>query len=287
MNENTVMYQITETSEFMMSFVIITKENNAIIIDGGAPEDMPLLKQYIGGRHVSAWILTHAHLDHIGGFISEAGRNGLADFNPSRVYFNFPPLSLAEEGQVIDREATRRDFSESIPAFLEIYPTLQGRKTILHQGDRLQFDEVTIDVLFTWRKELLNNPMNDSSTVFRLSTPNKSVLFLGDLGPEGGDILFRESRHLLKSDMVQMAHHGQAGVGLEVYAAIMPEACIWCSNEKIFENGEAFWGPMETEELRRRGWIRMYGTALTRQWMDILGVKTHYVSKDGTNKIVL
>ena len=71
MNENTVMYQITETSAFMMSFVIITKNNNAIVIDGGRPLDMPLLKEYVGGRHISAWILTHAHEDHISGFISE------------------------------------------------------------------------------------------------------------------------------------------------------------------------------------------------------------------------
>ena len=60
-NRKTVMYQITETSEFMMSFVIITKQNNAIVIDGGRPLDMPLLKEYVGGRHISAWILTHAY----------------------------------------------------------------------------------------------------------------------------------------------------------------------------------------------------------------------------------
>ena len=66
MNEKTLLYQITETSQFMMGFVLVTKQNNVIVIDGGRPEDMPLLKEYIGGRHISAWILTHAHGDHIG-----------------------------------------------------------------------------------------------------------------------------------------------------------------------------------------------------------------------------
>ena len=65
----TLLYQLTETSQFMMSFVIITRQNNAIVIDGGRPADMPLLKQYVGGRHISAWILTHAHNDHISGFV--------------------------------------------------------------------------------------------------------------------------------------------------------------------------------------------------------------------------
>lgn len=75
-NEHTVLYQLTETSPFMMSFVVITKQNNAIIIDGGMEADMPLLKEYVGNRHVSAWILTHAHSDHIDGFVSEMRKNG-------------------------------------------------------------------------------------------------------------------------------------------------------------------------------------------------------------------
>jgi hypothetical protein len=39
----TLLYQLTETSKFMMSFVLVTKNNNVIIIDGGREEDMPLL----------------------------------------------------------------------------------------------------------------------------------------------------------------------------------------------------------------------------------------------------
>ena len=39
-----VLYQLTETSRFMMSFVLITEKDHCIVIDGGRPEDMPLLK---------------------------------------------------------------------------------------------------------------------------------------------------------------------------------------------------------------------------------------------------
>ena len=35
MNEETLLYQLTETSKFMMSFVLVTKENNVIVVDGG------------------------------------------------------------------------------------------------------------------------------------------------------------------------------------------------------------------------------------------------------------
>ena len=47
-----------------MSLVLITKEGNAVIIDGGRPEDMPLTRELVGGRPVKAWILTHPHVDH-------------------------------------------------------------------------------------------------------------------------------------------------------------------------------------------------------------------------------
>ena len=39
MNKKTRMYQITKTSRFMMRFVIVTRDNNAIVIYGGLAED--------------------------------------------------------------------------------------------------------------------------------------------------------------------------------------------------------------------------------------------------------
>jgi hypothetical protein len=111
------------------------------------------------------------------------------------------------------------------------------------------------------------------------------VLFLGDLGPDGGDILFRESRHLLKSDIVQMAHHGHMNVGMEVYAAVMPEACLWCCPEWLYNEAEVPNYLSDVEKLRKMKRIRMYGTAVTRGWMELLGVKKHYVTKDGTQCI--
>ena len=62
-----------------MSFVIVTSENNVIIIDGGRSKDMPLLKEYVGGRHISAWILTHPRHDHVSGLYGTAIARGRMD----------------------------------------------------------------------------------------------------------------------------------------------------------------------------------------------------------------
>lgn len=287
MNEKTLLYQLTETSEFMMSFVLVTKNDNVIIVDGGCPEDMPLLKQYVGGRHIAAWILTHAHVDHISGFIDEIAKNGGADFDIGTVYYNFPPYSLIDNHNVPDYNYFVRELNETLPSFLEIEPKIRHKAHIVEQGESITVDECRIDFLYTFHDGLYANLMNDSSLVFKVTTPNKTVLFMGDLGPDGGDVLFRESRHLLKSDIVQMAHHGHMNVSMEVYAEVMPEACMWCAPAWLYAEEEVPHYLSDVEKLRRMARIRMYGTAVTRKWMDILGVKTHYVTADGTNCIEL
>ncbi len=285
MNEKTLLYQITETSKYMMAFVIVTRQNNAIVIDGGRPADMPLLKQYIGGRHISAWIFTHAHDDHISGIVDELHNNGGKDFDVEAFYYNFPPYSLIEDTNVPNYKYYCEELNEMLPAFAEVESLIRDRAHIVKRGDSITVDECKIDFIYTWHKGLVSNIINDSSLVFKLTAPNKTVLFLGDLGAEGGDLLFRESRHLLKADIVQMAHHGHMNVGMEVYAEIMPEACLWCCPDWLYNEPEEPWYLADAETQFKNGRLRLYGTALTRKWMDILGVEKHYVTKDGTHEI--
>lgn len=287
MNEKTILYQLTETSDFMMSFVLVTKQNNCIVIDGGRPEDMPLLKQYVDGRHISAWILTHAHIDHISGFVDEVNKNKLADFDVEKVYYNVPSYSqLISLTDVPNLKYFRDELSE-LKLFYDIEEKIKKISHIVSQGESVLVDECKIDFIYACHEGLYSNLLNDSSLVFKITTPDKTVLFLGDLGPEGGDVLYEESRHLLKSDIVQMAHHGHMNVGMEVYAAVMPQACLWCCADWLYNEAEIPSYLADRERLRKIQRERMYGTAVTRKWMDILGVKTNYVTKDGTNKIEL
>ena len=149
MEKKTMLYQLTETSPFMMSFVLVTKENNVIIVDGGRPADMPLLKQYVAGRHISAWNLTHAHNDHISGFVDEIARNGGADFDIEKIYYNFPPYDLINNHNVLDYDYLVQELEESLPAFMEIEPKIRDKAHIVTQGESIQVDECRIDFLFS------------------------------------------------------------------------------------------------------------------------------------------
>ncbi|MBQ7400340.1 MAG: MBL fold metallo-hydrolase [Clostridia bacterium] len=279
----TVMYQICGTRFPMMSFVVVTKQNNVIVIDGGHKEDMDLLKEQIDGRHISAWIMTHAHSDHIEGFMHEVEKNGLSDFDVEKIYLHFPPLELVGKPGVPES-----DIMECIPGFYNnVLPRICDKVYVPQQGESIEIDEVKIDFIFTFHDGLYNNLMNDSSLVFKLSTPNKSVIFLGDIGPLAGDVLYYESAHLLKADMVQMAHHGWLCCGMEVYAAIEPEACLWCCSVDNYES-KVYPKIMDNKEtIKKLGWERMHLMDVTRKWMEQLGVKKHYIAGMGTNEITL
>lgn len=146
-------------------------------------------------------------------------------------------------------------------------------------------------------KQLVNADFgNNTTSVFRMTTMGQSVLFLGDAAePEGLMLKYFHDKNTensnnyfsLKSDIVQMAHHGHECVQMHVYAEILPEACMWCARDWLYAEPEVPDWMKDRERQKRMKRIRMYGVALTRKWMDLLGVKKHYVTADGTQTIPL
>ena len=266
---NTKMYVITEVSEFMMSYVILTKEGNCIIVDGGRPEDVPLLREKVKGHKIKAWFLTHPHYDHISAF-NDLIKKKDADFLPERVYYNFPTEEYIAT-------QTDDDDAESLPNFNALLPVLGDRAQIVHTGDVIEIDEVKLEVLYHFdeKYDFVHKTVNNTSIVFRVTTPNSSVLFLGDVGPEAGDILAEQGEEKLHAEYCQMAHHGHSGVDAGVYILINPRVCMWNARDWLWEEPGVLVD------------YRSYGVKRTRLWMERLGVKEHIVTKDGTAEVDL
>lgn len=274
--KKTYMYQIAQQSHTqMMSYLIVSRDGSIIIIDGGTKSDadylLNLIEKVSGCKkpHISAWFLTHAHSDHINAFL-EMFRNKSTYFSIDRIYHHFPDPHFIRENEP-NSYHTIKDFVELLPAF-------QDKITVVEKGDIVTVDNISFEVLYTTDPSFTQNAVNNSSTVIRMIAEDVSVLFLGDLGIEGGEKLIRtNSIDKIKSDIVALAHHGQSGVGFEVYEAISPSLAMWCTPLWLWENNwgskGAGTGPWRIDE--------------TRSWLDKLNVKDHIIAKDGTYKIVI
>lgn len=249
-----------------LSCVIRTKNGSLIVVDGGLPEDAEHLVQTIqadGGR-VSAWLITHPHSDHIGALTNILNMNPIP-IEIDNIYYSFLEKDTYERGENMGRMG---DLENLLAAFNNVSP--EKLHTPLIKGQEIMVDDVKITALnLPYRS--LSNTFNNSSIAYRIDINNKRILFLGDMGWDAGQNLLRKVPFSdLKADVVQMAHHGQDGVGREVYSVIRPEICLWPTPEWLWDNvkdGQVGKGPFKTLQVRK--------------WMEELGVQKNYCVKDG------
>lgn len=268
----------SQSSTQMMSF-ILKSNDHMVVIDGGNNCDADYLFSYVKklGGVVDGWFFTHPHSDHCNAF------NTLMETCPHELeirglYYSFFPMECLCDGG--DPNAPKsKDCQNAVSSIVRMNAQIKrhGLKvTPLQKGDVFVFGEMTLTVLRVVDRALeSNNLINNSSAVLRLDANGKSMIFLGDLGVEGGlQLLDTTLPELLKADAVQVAHHGQRGVGREVYEAIGAWCCFWCTPEWLWNNdvGQGFN-------------THIFKTLITRGWMNDMGVKKHYVSKDGTYRV--
>lgn len=255
-----------QTRSQMMSYILRADDGQVVVIDGGTVGDADYLAEQIkairpDGR-VSAWFLTHLHSDHVEALckIMTEKKSGLTI---DCVYFHFPPMEWFEKNCGAGEQKEAKFFYDALPSFT---------KTETPQpGQRWTFGSVTIEALNDFDPAITANRVNNTSIVYRAETPNRAILFLGDLGVEGGNRLAKIlPPEKLKADGVQTAHHGQNGVNRDFYVLVAPSLCLWCAPDWLWNNnngGGDGSGPWKTIQ--------------TRSWLDDLGVKKHYVIKDG------
>lgn len=255
----------------MMSYIIRTPNGKVIVIDGGRPGDAEYLREKIGeyGNHVDMWLITHCHDDHFCSIMEIL--KDQKDMTIEKIYYNFPSREWLNKIEPMDVNNEFIDIIESRPDLF----------FVVKQYDELEIDGINISVLndplaLTKETDTRGIGINDTSVVFRFTFPNKkTALFLGDLGLRAGDLLEEEYGDELKSDIVQMAHHGQDGAGENVYKRIRPEVCMWTAPMWLWNNdaGKGF----NTHTFK---------TVTVRGWMEKLGVKHHAIEGEGPAIII-
>ena len=126
---------------------------------------------------MDAWFLTHVHDDHceaLTGILRDP-----QDLKVNALYASLPDEAWFEKvcdvSELLTYKALATALADSGHSFTPLAP-----------GDTLEIDGISIRVLGGCNPEIVKNPINNSSMVLRFSDAQKSVLFLGDLGVEGG-----------------------------------------------------------------------------------------------------
>lgn len=214
-----------------MSYIFTLNSNHFFIIDGGyfsAGEDERLYRWLCarcdGKPEINGWFFSHAHQDHIGAFINMM-KHHRRDLVIRQLIFNFQPLELPETSEGWDIKsndpATVRKFYEILDDYCQDIPV-----TTPKTGDLIKIEELDIHVLYTHEDLPCPSTFNDHSTVIRVDTCGQRILFPGDVYEKGSDVLLRDPAQI-KSDIVQVSHHGFNGATKAFYEAVNAEVALW------------------------------------------------------------
>jgi beta-lactamase superfamily II metal-dependent hydrolase len=264
-----------------MSYVIRSPTGRIAVFDGGSdgggtginggggpPVDKTYLRSFLQslGGHVDDWFISHPHSDHVSVLTSILESPTLEGLTIDNIYAQLPSESWLEQYEPVNMLPSMQAFKAALAA--------RGKSVIEPAlGQEIILDGMKFQVLSEIDETNHINDPNDYSMVVKLTTPNTSVLFLGDLGVEGGRLLLDgEFGDDLESEYVQMAHHGSHGVERDVYEAVAADYALWPAQDWLYD------APPDSPH---------YTSWQVRQWMEELGVMENYVMKDGLHEIDL
>lgn len=214
-----------------MSYVIQSDNGQTLVIDGGMGPDGRGLFDYLCSLQntqspvVDLWILTHSHADHTYAFLEAVKAYG-ERLQVKEMAYRFPQdglyASCHEAEGVEDKQLVE-----------EARARLGARHWEPSAGDKRLFGGLELEVLYTcadlphWENAPILQNVNDTSLVFRLTCDGQTVLFLGDVEAAADRVLIDRYGSALKSDVVQLAHHGEISSTEEFYRLIDPTIVLW------------------------------------------------------------
>jgi len=239
-----------------MSYIIRLADGSYIIVDGGHTETKfdnairlyDLLRQYTpnGKIKIAAWLITHCHSDHIGGFISFVERySNEADIE--QVIYNSASYEQFKANADASDKATQKEpilpsyiNQDAFTAAVELLRDSGTKISTCHSGYEYNIRNAVINVMFTLEDVFPKvfsvdyNDANNTSSVFKISFTDENIdqtlLITGDSSKFECEAMYNKyTGDELKSTFVQVIHHGISYGTYELYAKINPEVVLWPS----------------------------------------------------------
>ena len=224
-------------SEIGLFLIFTLEDGRLIVVDGGAnvtesltliPENLKAASPDPDNVVVAAWIFTHAHEDHAGGF-NKWVPTGYKNVKVESFILNFTTREIYEQVNSHGySESTRRNIKQ-------YYPDATVIKA--HVGQVYHFADAEIEVLCAYDTILPTPPdeHNTTSLIFRYKTNGQTITVLGDSYDTSSNRLVSLYGSYLKSDIVNVPHHGMVGATPALYANLNAPVLLWSSSKYAYD----------------------------------------------------
>ena len=239
---NTVFYAFENDQTLIdcgMCLIIECLDHSFFLVDSGhyfQPNDNDRIYRFLRERtpkgqkvRVCGWLITHAHTDHVCKLMDFLKYN-TDDVVIEGFYHNLLPPDYA----IWDGNHEEAHIAAKLLAALADYP---APVYTLHTGMRFYVRSLAFDVLST-HEDLhpdFIEDYNDSSAVVMLRAAGSSILIPGDAAVAAGRKMELRWGNALKSDVVQVAHHGHTGLSAHCYELIVADTAIFPVTRIMFE----------------------------------------------------
>ena len=294
-NENSAFKKLCDTSITQhyssessgMGYIFRLEDGSFIVYDGGYKSDakdflLTLSKLNLNNKiHVRAWIITHDHSDHYAAF------NEIAKSYAKRLKIDYVMYSptTSEEATVLNY------YKEQI---LTDVANFSGAKLIsVHAGMTFNILNVKLEILQTPSMLSIHGKLadfNDTSIISRIVSADGSAIMLADACGRSADWLVRNIGDGLKSDIVQVAHHGVETGSIPLYDAISAPMAFWPCDSVLFasQRGEKIKQHIIEAEYSIEHVLHSYGTVTRKlsyrpiapEAMDIMPTQSNMLSTD-------
>ena len=218
-----------------MGYVMRLEDGSFIIIDGGhgdaddAARIFKTLRKQAPDPNsitVAAWIFTHAHGDHTGAFVAFA-KSYASMVKVEKFIFNFPTDAKGTEGGGHTRSSVINTLNST--AYSKV-PVVKA-----HFGQVFYIRNATIKILCSlemlepYTMSATDNSYNNTSLIFTIEAEGTKTMMLGDCYTAQNNLMrLVYTANTLKSDAVQMAHHGIDGIVSDsLYRTINAKTVFW------------------------------------------------------------
>lgn len=231
-----------QTTDCGQGYIFVLPDGRLIIQDGGSKYNAKpdyvyeAIKQVAPDPNdivIAAWIISHPHSDHQSGFTEFANNHAKdEEITLERIIANYVNRDMY---QYVRDDGTKESNGALVDRFREIarysFPKAQFIKA--HTGQVFNFTATSsLEVLYTVEDYLPAekfNYVNSASLVVRVTVDDTSVLLLADTTHASGKILENMFGSHLRSDMVQLAHHGMAPSNASLYKCVQADVLLWPS----------------------------------------------------------